>query len=93
MWPYWNASGGSDHLWAIARDAGACATPWGSLLEVIRMLPLTLTLTLTRTLALTRMPISTCTLYAWSSNLASNLERGVRVEVGQMLGLGTWSQT
>ena len=32
-YPYWNASGGRDHLWAVARDAGACATPWGSLLE------------------------------------------------------------
>ena len=32
-WPYWNASGGADHVWAIARDAAACSTPWGSLLE------------------------------------------------------------
>jgi len=36
LWPYWNASSGSDHLWALARDAGACATPWGSLLEEMR---------------------------------------------------------
>ena len=32
-YPFWNASGGADHVWAIARDAAACATPWGSLLE------------------------------------------------------------
>jgi hypothetical protein len=31
--PMWNASGGADHLWAVARDAAACATPWGSLRE------------------------------------------------------------
>ena len=35
-WPYWNASGGADHLWAVARDAAACATPWGSLLDELR---------------------------------------------------------
>jgi hypothetical protein len=23
----------ADHLWAVARDAGACATPWGSLAD------------------------------------------------------------
>jgi hypothetical protein len=34
--PYWNASGGADHLWAIGRDAAACDTPWGSLLEELR---------------------------------------------------------
>lgn len=33
MYPFWNASGGADHVWTIARDAAACATPWGSLLE------------------------------------------------------------
>ena len=31
--PFWNASGGRDHAFAIARDAAACGTPWGSLLE------------------------------------------------------------
>lgn len=36
LWPHWNASGGADHLWALARDAAACATPWGSLLEELR---------------------------------------------------------
>ena len=36
LWPYWNASGGADHLWALARDAAACATPWGSLLDELR---------------------------------------------------------
>ena len=35
-YPYWNASGGADHLWAIARDAAACDTPWGSLLEELK---------------------------------------------------------
>ena len=34
--PFWNASGGADHVWAIARDAAACATPWGSLLEELK---------------------------------------------------------
>ena len=34
--PYWNASGGADHVWAIARDAAACDTPWGSLLEELK---------------------------------------------------------
>ena len=34
--PYWNASGGADHVWAIARDAAACDTPWGSLQEELQ---------------------------------------------------------
>jgi len=34
--PFWNASGGADHLWTIARDAAACATPWGSLKEELQ---------------------------------------------------------
>ena len=34
--PFWNASGGADHLWTIARDAAACATPWGSLREELQ---------------------------------------------------------
>ena len=33
FWPYWNRSGGTDHVFAIARDAAACSTPWGSLRE------------------------------------------------------------
>lgn len=36
VFPFWNASGGADHVWTIARDAGACATPWGSLQEELR---------------------------------------------------------
>ena len=35
-WPYFNRSGGRDHLWPVARDAGSCATPWGSLLDELR---------------------------------------------------------
>ena len=35
-YPFWNRSGGADHLWAIARDAAACDTPWGSLLEELK---------------------------------------------------------
>ena len=31
--PFWNTSGGADHIWAVARDAAACATPWGSMQE------------------------------------------------------------
>ena len=34
--PFWNASGGADHVWALARDAAACATPWGSMLEELK---------------------------------------------------------
>ena len=26
-WPYWNRSGGKDHLWAFPHDEGACLAP------------------------------------------------------------------
>ena len=29
--PFWNASGGADHIVVNTRDAGACSTPWGSI--------------------------------------------------------------
>ena len=31
--PFWNASGGADHIWANTRDAGTCSNPWGSIWE------------------------------------------------------------
>ena len=31
FYPWHNASGGADHIWAISRDAGSCDLPWGSL--------------------------------------------------------------
>ncbi|KAL3903772.1 MAG: hypothetical protein SGPRY_011540 [Prymnesium sp.] len=33
--PFWNASAGSDHVWTVTRDAGACSTPWGSVWEAL----------------------------------------------------------
>uniref|UniRef100_A0A7S4B4E5 EGF-like domain-containing protein n=1 Tax=Chrysotila carterae TaxID=13221 RepID=A0A7S4B4E5_CHRCT len=35
-YPFWNASSGADHIWTVARDAAACATPWGSLLDELQ---------------------------------------------------------
>ena len=29
--PFWNASGGADHIFVNTRDAAACSNPWGSI--------------------------------------------------------------
>ena len=39
FWPYWNRSGGTDHVFAIARDAAACSTPWARCARARRAAP------------------------------------------------------
>ena len=36
FFPWWNATGGADHVWSVSRDAGACDSPFGSLTHELR---------------------------------------------------------
>ena len=35
VWPYYNRSGGADHIWSNTRDAGGCSNPWGSIWDQV----------------------------------------------------------
>lgn len=36
VWPYFNRSGGADHIWSNTRDAAGCSNPWGSIWDQTR---------------------------------------------------------
>ena len=35
VWPFWNRTGGRDHIWTNTRDAGGCSNPWGSIWDQV----------------------------------------------------------
>ena len=37
VYPFYNASRGSDHLWFLQRDAGSCSTLWGSVRDELSL--------------------------------------------------------